>query len=102
MQTVQVKRRGISQEQAAQVIGDALGSEYKVEFAGDNLDVRKGTFGRAKVSMRDEPDGTTFEVAGAGIPLPLLWWTLKLANEKGIATKTAEAIGQAEAFRTGG
>jgi hypothetical protein len=101
MKTVQVQRRGISQEQAAQVIGEALGSDYKVEFAGDALELRKGSFGRAKVVMRDEPDGTVFEVTGQGMPLPLLWWTLKLANEKGIATKAVEAIGQAPAFRAG-
>jgi hypothetical protein len=102
MQTVKVQRRGISQEQAATTIGEALGAGYKVEFAGDALEVRKGAFGRAKIQMRDDPDGTVFEVKGVGLPAPVLFWALKLINDKGIATKTAAAIGQAEAFRTTG
>jgi len=99
MQTVKVQRRGISQEQAASVIGQALGAGYKVEFAGDALEVSKNAFIRAKVEMRDEPDGTVFDVKGSGLPLPLLYVSLMLINNKGIAVKTAEAIGQAEAFR---
>jgi hypothetical protein len=102
MQTVKVQRRGISQEQAATAIGEALGGQYKVDFAGDALEVSKNSFTRAKVEMRDEPDGTVFEVKGLGIPAPLLFWTLKLINDKGIATKTAEAISQTDAFRASG
>lgn len=98
MQTVKVQRRGISQEQAAEAIGQALGSGYRVEFAGNALDIRKGLFGRARVTMRDEPDGTVFEVNSQGLPLPLLYISLKVINEKGIATHTAKAIGRPETF----
>jgi hypothetical protein len=103
MQSVKVRRSRISANQAAEVIRLGLGSEYQVETDGDSmLHVRKG-LARAKVSLRGEPGGTVFDVSGEGASvLPLFSLTMKMMNDRGIAKRTATAIGQAEAFRDDG
>lgn len=103
MQSVKVRRSPISAEQAAEVIRDRLGGSYQVEADGDTLHIRKG-LGRAKVSLRDEPGGTVFDVQGEGTLaiLPLFNIYTKMLNERGIAKRTAAAIGEAEAFRDHG
>jgi hypothetical protein len=104
MQSVKVRRSGISAEQAAEVLRLGLGGEYQVRADDDTLlRISKG-MARAKVSLRAEPDGTVFDVSGeAGVSvMPLTGFITKVMNERGIARRTAEAIGQAEAFRDDG
>jgi hypothetical protein len=104
VQSVKVRRSGISAEQAAEVIRYGLGSGYQVQTAGDaTLRIRKG-LARAKVSLRGEPGGTVFEIRGEGVGLvvPLFSLATKMLNERGIARRTATAIGEAEAFRDDG
>jgi hypothetical protein len=101
MQSVKVRRSQISAEQAAEVIRTGLGGGYEVQADSENLlKVRKG-LGRATVSLRSEPGGTVFEVKGEGSGgmLPLFNLYTKMLNERGIARRTAAAIGEAEAFR---
>jgi hypothetical protein len=103
MQSVKVRRSRVSAEQAAEVIRLGLGSEYQVEADGETvLHVRKG-LARARVSLRGEPGGTVFDVSGEGASVfPLFSLTTKMMNDRGIARRTAEAIGRAEAFRDDG
>jgi type II secretory pathway component PulK len=104
MQSVKVRRSGISADQAAEVLRFRLGGQYQVR-ADDSTQLRisKGP-ARAKVSLRAEPDGTVFEVSGeAGVSvMPLTSFITKMVNERGIAKRTATVIGQAEAFRGDG
>jgi hypothetical protein len=100
MQSVKVRRSDITADVAADVLQRELGADYEVsaDLAGTLL-VRKG-FARAKVTLRAEPGGTVFEVNGAGVSFfPLISFTSKALNDKGIARQTASAIGEAEAFR---
>ncbi len=96
---VTVGRRGITDEQAASVIQDELGDGYRVNPSGGLVEVRKGTFGRAKVEISDSPDGTEFHVTGQGLPVPLLMFTVKIINDRGIARHLAQLIAQSETFR---
>jgi hypothetical protein len=98
--SVKVRRSGISADQAAAAIRHILGSDYQVDTDGDGtLRIRKG-LARAKVSLRSEPGGTVFVVRGEGASvLPLFTLVAKTLNERGIARRTATAIGEAEAFR---
>jgi len=71
MQSVKVRKSGISAENAAQVIQRGLGDDYQVQpDGGAEILVRKGTFGRAKVRLHDEPGGTLSEVRGPGFSSP--------------------------------
>jgi hypothetical protein len=104
VQSVKVRRSGISAEQAAQAIRYGLGGGYQVQAEGDAmLRIRKG-LARAKVSLRGEPGGTVFDVRGEGVGLvvPLFSLATRMLNERGIARRTASAIGKAEAFRDDG
>jgi hypothetical protein len=103
MQSVKVRRSGISTDQAADILRSSLGSDYQVQSGGDGvLLVRKG-LARAKVSMRAEPGGTVFDVSGEGASvMPLFSFTAKMLNDRGIAKRTATVIGEAEAFRGDG
>jgi hypothetical protein len=95
MQSVKVRKSGISAENAAQVIQRGLGDDYQVQpDGGAEVLVRKGTFGRARVRLRDEPGGTLFEVTGQGFLI-----TMKIANDRGIARRTADVIGEAPEYR---
>jgi len=65
---------------------DALGAGYEVSQTGErDLEVRKNAFIRAKVNMKEEPGGTLFHVHGQGMPIPLLFGTMMLVNNLGIA-----------------
>jgi hypothetical protein len=101
MRSVKVRRSPISAQRAAEVIRHGLGTGYQVDADGAALvHVRKG-LSRARVSLRGEAGGTVFDVqgeGGAGI-LPLFNLYTKMINERGIAKRTAAAIGEAEAFR---
>jgi hypothetical protein len=104
MQSVKVRRSQISAEQAAEVIRSQLGGAYQVEPDGATmLHVRKG-LAKARVSLRDEPGGTVFDVQGEGSwgVLPVFNLYTKMINERGIARRTASALGEAEAFRDDG
>ncbi|HEX6522782.1 MAG TPA: hypothetical protein VF070_22685 [Streptosporangiaceae bacterium] len=95
MTSVKVRRSGISAEDAAEVIRRGLGEGYQVQPSGGaEILVRKGTFGRAKVRLREEPGGTVFDVNGQGYLI-----TMKVANDRGIARRTAEVISQAAEYR---
>ena len=103
MPEVKVRRTGISAAEAESAIRDALGGDCEITPTDDrNIDVRKGFFVRAKVSMREEPGGTLFHVRGSGVPIPLLFGATKLANSNGIAKRIATAIGAREEFRDNG
>jgi hypothetical protein len=103
MQSVKVRRKGISAEQAAEAIRDGLGGGYEVQAGGDGtLRVRKG-LARAKVSLRGDSGGTVFDISGEGVSvMPLFSATTKMINDRGIARRTAAAIGRAGAFHDNG
>lgn len=103
MPSVKVRRSGISADQAAEVIRNGLGEGYQVRTDDNLLHVSKG-MAKAKVTMRDEPDGTVFDVSGeSGVSvLPVTGAISKMVNERGIAKRTADAISEAEAFRGNG
>jgi len=100
MQSVKVRRSGISAARAADVLRSELGSGYEVQELDDGtLQIRKG-LARAKVTVRSESGGTVFEVSGEGVTFfPLFNVTAKMLNDQGVAKKAAAAIGGAEAFR---
>lgn len=103
MQSVKVGRRGISTDQAAEVLRSALGSGYQVATSGDGtLIVSKG-LARARVSLHEESGGTVFDVSGKGVSvLPLFSFITKSLSDHGIAPRAAAAIGGAEAFSGNG
>jgi hypothetical protein len=100
MPEVKVRRTGIKADEASAAIKDSLGAGYEVTQTGDrDLEVRKNAFIRAKVSMSEEPGGTLFRVRGQGMPIPGLFGTMMLVNNRGIAKQITEAIGTREEFR---
>ena len=103
MPDVKVRRTGIRADEASTAIKDALGAGYEVTQTGEgDIEVRKNAFIRAKVSMREEPGGTLFQVHGQGMPIPLLFGTMMLVNNLGIAKQITNAIGTREEFRDNG
>ena len=103
MPDVKVRRTGIRADEASAAIKDALGAGYEVSQTGErDLEVRKNAFIRAKVSMSEEPGGTLFHVRGQGMPIPLLFTTMMLVNNHGIAKQITDAIGTREEFRDNG
>ena len=52
--------------------------------------------------MTEEPGGTLFRVRGQGMPIPLLFSTMMLVNNHGIAKQITDAIGTREEFRDNG
>jgi hypothetical protein len=100
MQSVKVRRSGITAVRAADVLRSELGSGYEVQATDDaTLQIRKG-LARAKVTVRTEPGGTVFDVTGEGVSFfPLVSLTSKMLNNLGVAKKAATVIGGAEAFR---
>jgi hypothetical protein len=100
MQSVKVRRDGISASEAAGVLRSELGSGYDVQASDDGaVRIRKG-FSRVKVVVRAESGGTVFDVSGEGTSFfPLFALVTKSLSGSGLAKKTATAIGGAEAFR---
>jgi hypothetical protein len=95
MKSVKVRKSGISAENVAEVIQRGLGEGYTAQAdGGAEVLVRKGMFGRAKVRLREEGDGTTFDVNGQGFLI-----SIKLANERGIAQRTADVLSEAAEYR---
>lgn len=102
MQSVKVRRTGISAEDVVEVLRGQLGDGYEVTTDEDGLLIRKG-LSRARVSLRAEDGGTVFDVSGAGASvLPLFKVVTKMLNDQGIAKKAAAAIDGAEALRDDG
>lgn len=101
MPQVKVRRRGISAEDAAAVIRAGLpGEKLEITEHGDReLELRKSFFVQAKVGIGDEPGGTVFNVHGGGPYIPLLFWTTRLVNSRGIARRVADVLGAHEGFR---
>jgi hypothetical protein len=103
MPEVKVRRTGIRLDEASAAIKEALGAGYEVSQTGEHdLEVRKNAFVRAKVSMNEEPGGTLFRVRGQGMPIPLLFSTMMLINNQGIAKQVVTALGAREDFRDNG
>jgi hypothetical protein len=93
MPQVKVRRRGVSAEAAVAALRSGLGQGVQISQHGPNeLDVRKGFFARAKVSISEEPGGTVFEVRGAGAPVPLVYAITRYATSRGIARRVAAVI----------
>jgi hypothetical protein len=103
MQSVRVRRSGLTADRAADVLRGELGNGYEIQPVDDGtLHIRKG-LARAKVRLRAEPGGTVFEVTGESVSFfPLVSLTSKMLNDLGVAKKAATAIGGAEAFRDDG
>jgi len=95
MPEVKVRRRGISAEDVAGVIRGSMPSEKLqiIQHGDRELEVQKSFFVRANVSISDEPGGTVFTVHGGGPVVPLLWFTTRLVNSRGIAQRVANALG---------
>jgi hypothetical protein len=103
MPEVKVRRRGITAEAAGEVIHGRLGEDLKITPNGDReLEVSKNSFVRAKVSISEEPGGTVFHVRGMGLPIPLLMLTMMAVNNRGIARRVADALGEHDGFRDDG
>lgn len=103
MPEVKVRRRGITAEDTAAVIRGRLGEDLKITPNGDReLEVSKNSFVRAKVSISEEAGGTVFHVRGMGMPIPLLMLTMMAVNNRGIARRVADAIGEHDGFRGDG
>jgi hypothetical protein len=103
MQSVKVRRDGISPSEAAGVLRSELGSDYDVQSSDDGVvHIRKG-FARVKMVVRSEAGGTVFDLSGEGTSwLPVFNLITKSLSGNPLAKKTAAAIGAAEAFRDNG
>ncbi len=100
MPQVKVRGRGITAEDTATVIRDALGSGVKVTAEGDRaLDVRRNWFVRATVRISEESGGTTFTVHGGGTMTLLGALVMRPINTAGIGKQVAAAIEQHAGFR---
>ena len=64
----------------------------------------KGLFIRAKAVIDHEPTGTTFQITGQGIrlPLPLLYALMRQMNDRGIAERTAQIISRSKELGNAG
>jgi hypothetical protein len=103
MPEVKVRRRNISAEETAAVIRSHLGDKVEITPDGDKeLSLKQGFFARAKVSISDEPGGTVFSVRGSGMPFPLLFFTMMLVNNLGIAKRVAAALGADDELQADG
>ena len=103
MPQVKVRRRGISAEDMAAVIRGGLGERVEITpKGGREIDVRKSFFTRARVVMTEEPGGTVVDVRGVGAPIPLVFITTLLVNNRGIAQRVASVIGAHGGFQDSG
>lgn len=102
MPQVKVRSRGISADETAAVIRAALGDKLQIVPLGETeLEVRRSYFGRARVSITEEPGGTVFNVRALGPPLPILMLTARAMSNFGIAKQVAGAIDQHQGFGDG-
>jgi hypothetical protein len=103
MPKVTVPRRGITADDAAAVIRNALGDGLRVTpFGHGQVHVRRNVFIRANVRIaEDQGGGTTFTVRGSGPPTPVGMLLFMPVNNAGIAKRVAAAIEQHAGFRNG-
>jgi hypothetical protein len=103
MPQVKVRRTGVSAEDVAAVIRGSLPGENleTIQQTDRELEVKKSFFVRANVSISEEPGGTVLRVRGGGPVIPLLFWTTRLVNSRGIAQRVADALGEHDGFRDG-
>lgn len=102
MYSVQVPRTGISADELADVLRHELGPACQVKTtAPDQIKISKGPFRRARVTLSPEPGGTTFEVKGEAIrlPIPLFYAITRERNDRGIAARSADIISQSTRLR---
>jgi hypothetical protein len=95
MQSLKVRKTGITADAAAEVIKRGLGDAYTVQVdAGTGeIKVRKG-LAWASVTLYEEGGATTFETRGKGFMFLMI-----MINNAGIAKRTSEVIGQAAEYR---
>jgi hypothetical protein len=100
MPQVKVRRRGISVEDAAAVVRSSIPGEklQTIQHGDRELEVQKSFFVRANVIISEEPGGTVFTVRGGGPVVPLLFFTTRLVNSRGIAQRVANALGENAGF----
>jgi hypothetical protein len=93
MPLVKVARQGVSAQEAAAVIQARLGSGVRASpEGGAEVDVRKGFFSRASVKISAENDGTLFDVKGGAHAGPIVMFTLRYINNRGIGREVAAAL----------
>ncbi len=93
MPQVKVARQGVSADEAAAVIRAGLGDDVQVTPEGSaELTVRKGFFSRAKVQISSDHDGTLFDVKGSAQAGPIIMFTLRYRNNRGIGREVAAAL----------
>lgn len=93
MPQVKVAQLGVSAEEAAEVIRAGLGGDVRVTPEGSTeVNVRRGFFSRAKVKIDAENDGTLFDVTGSAQAGPIVMFTLRYRNNRGIAREVAAAL----------
>jgi hypothetical protein len=99
MHTITTRLTGVSAGQLAEALRRGLGPGCQAEpDGGSEVTLRRGPLQRARVSIRSEPDGTTFQVRGQGIPFPLLYFTLSFINDRGLAREAAQVLGRPDVF----
>lgn len=97
MHNVRVGQVGLTNEKVAEVLGRLLGDGTSAQARGfDTIEVRKGTFKRAKIQMQQEGGATLFTVRGQGLPIPLLIFTLMYVNDRGFAKRVADTLEHAD------
>lgn len=93
MPLVRVARQGVSAEEAAAVIRARLASDVRVIPEGSaGVDVRKGLFSRASAKISAENDGTLFDVKSGAHAGPIVMFTLRYINNRGIGRDVAAAL----------
>ena len=100
MPEAKVRRRDITAAEAAAVIRGSLGDELKIEIVNDReLRIRKSHWVQARVTIREEPGGTVFDVRGRGGQVsPLVIVVARAVNDRGIARRVATALGEHKDF----
>lgn len=101
MPQVKVRRQGITADETAAAIRSSLpGERLEISQNGDReLELKKSYLVRASVSISSEPGGTVFTVRGGGPVVPVLFFSTRLVNSRGIARRVADALGAHEGFR---
>jgi hypothetical protein len=101
MPQVKVRRQGITADETAAAIRSSLpGERLEISQHGDReLELKKSYLVRASVSISSEPGGTVFAVRGGGPVVPVLFFSTRLVNGRGIARRVADALGAHEGFR---
>jgi hypothetical protein len=99
MPQVKVRGRGITADATATVIREALGNRVEVTAGGDRqVEVRRSSLVRARVTIAEESGGTVFAVRGLGPPFPLVGLFAIAGNSMGIAKRVADALEQHAGF----